>query len=147
MPTLEQLPQVGAATPQDLLLLGQNGQSCVVQVATLLAGTQPQLTLASGSLLGRVSIGPGGPEPVGIGASLAISNGQLIVNTDAIAPTDSPSFTGEVTLGSGTSAIGFFGATPTARPTVSGARGGNTALTSLLAALAALGLVTDASTA
>jgi hypothetical protein len=40
--------------------------------------------------------------------------------------------------------LGAFGATPvTARPTVTGAKGGNAALTSLMTALSAYGLVTD----
>lgn len=39
--------------------------------------------------------------------------------------------------------IGFFGASPAAKPTVSGSKGANAALTSLLTALATLGLVTD----
>jgi hypothetical protein len=42
--------------------------------------------------------------------------------------------------------IGFFGVTPTAKPTVSGSRGGNAALASLLTALANLGLITDSTT-
>lgn len=42
---------------------------------------------------------------------------------------------------------GFFGASPVAKPTVSGAKGGNAALGSLLSALAGLGLITDSSTA
>lgn len=43
--------------------------------------------------------------------------------------------------------IGFLGATPVARPTVTGSRGGNAALASLLTALATLGLITDSSSA
>jgi hypothetical protein len=42
--------------------------------------------------------------------------------------------------------IGFFGATATAKPTVSGSRGGNAALASLCTALANLGLITDSTT-
>lgn len=42
---------------------------------------------------------------------------------------------------------GFYGASPVAKPTVSGAKGGNAALGSLLSALAGLGLITDSSTA
>ena len=42
--------------------------------------------------------------------------------------------------------IGFFGATAVVKPTVTGSRGGNAALASLLTALANLGLVTDSST-
>lgn len=42
--------------------------------------------------------------------------------------------------------LGFFGATPGAQPTITGAKGGNAALTSLLTALATLGLVVDSTT-
>lgn len=117
MPTLEQLPQVVAANAPDLVLLDQNGGTCVVSVATLLAPVQPRLTLASSVLLGRASIGPGGPEPIGIGSGLAIRNGKLVLQADG------------------------------PPPTVTGARGGNAALASLLSALAGRGLIIDASTA
>ena len=43
--------------------------------------------------------------------------------------------------------IGAFGVTPVVQPTVTGSRGGNAALASLLTALASLGLVIDSSTA
>lgn len=43
-------------------------------------------------------------------------------------------------------AIGFFGASPQLKPTVTGSKGGNAALTSLLTALASMGLITDSST-
>lgn len=42
--------------------------------------------------------------------------------------------------------IGFFNKTPTTRQTVTGSRGGNAALASLLTGLANLGLITDSST-
>lgn len=42
-------------------------------------------------------------------------------------------------------AVAFFGATPQAKQTVTGSRGGNAALASLLTALANLGLITDSS--
>jgi hypothetical protein len=45
------------------------------------------------------------------------------------------------------SLVGFFGATAVAKPTVTGSRGGNAALASLLTALASLGLITDSSSA
>jgi hypothetical protein len=44
-------------------------------------------------------------------------------------------------------AIGFLGASAIARPAVTGSRGGNAALASLLTALANLGLLTDSTTA
>lgn len=43
--------------------------------------------------------------------------------------------------------VGFFGATPTTKPTITGSRGGNAALASLLTQLAALGLITNSTTA
>lgn len=62
---------------------------------------------------------------------------------------------GNVTLATGTGTKwgtasnqkqGWWGATPITRPTVTGAKGGNAALTSLLAQLAAAGLITDSTT-
>ncbi len=50
-------------------------------------------------------------------------------------------------LSNGTSYISFHGATEQAKPTISGSRGGNAALASLLTALAAYGLITDSTTA
>lgn len=41
--------------------------------------------------------------------------------------------------------LGFFGTTPINKPTITGSRGGNVALTSLLGWLHALGLITDSS--
>lgn len=43
--------------------------------------------------------------------------------------------------------LGFYGASAQAKPTVTGSRGGNAALTSLLTALATLGLITNSTTA
>ncbi len=117
MPTLEQLAQVVGANPPDLVLLAQNGETCVVSVGTLLEPVQPRLTLASGALLGRASIGPGAPEPIGVGSGLAIQEGQLVLAANGRAP-----------------------------PTVTGARGSNAALASLLSALAGVGLIVDGST-
>ena len=48
-----------------------------------------------------------------------------------------------ITMGSPGQRIGFNGATPVARPSVSGSRAGNAALTSIIAALSAYGLITD----
>jgi hypothetical protein len=49
--------------------------------------------------------------------------------------------------GAGGVKIGILGATAITRPTVTGSRGGNAALASLLTALASLGLITDSTTA
>lgn len=60
-------------------------------------------------------------------------------------------FTAVASIGFDTAAMGFFGETPVAKPTVTGSKtatDGNpvAALTSLLAALASLGLITDSTT-
>jgi hypothetical protein len=146
MPTLEQLAQVVAANPPDPVLLEQNGETCVVSVGTLLEPVQPRLTLASGVLLGRASIGPGGPEPIGVGDQLAIQNGQLVLNVNGLAPVDSPVLIGTLSLGTASSQLGFFGATARSQPVVTGSRAGNSALASLISALAELGLISDGST-
>jgi hypothetical protein len=54
---------------------------------------------------------------------------------------------GAVRIGDGSATIGAFGATPIVRPTVTGSRGGNAALASLLTALANLGWIIDSTTA
>lgn len=43
----------------------------------------------------------------------------------------------------GTAALGFYGAAPAAKPTITGSRGANVALADLLAELDTLGLITD----
>lgn len=48
---------------------------------------------------------------------------------------------------SNSNAIGFFGTAPAVKPNVTGSRGGNAALASLLTSLAGLGLITDGSSA
>ena len=51
------------------------------------------------------------------------------------------------TLDGATNRVGFFGASPSSKPAVTGSRGGNAALASLITALATLGLITDNTTA
>jgi len=50
-------------------------------------------------------------------------------------------------LSLGPAAIGFYGTSPQTKQTITGSRGGNAALASLLTGLAALGLITDSTTA
>ena len=97
MPNLEQLPEATAANPTDLIMLAQSGTSSSVTVETLLTGLQPQLTLAQSTLLGRVSVTPGAPEPVAIGPGVKLTEGVLAADTSIIAPLASPAFTGTPT--------------------------------------------------
>lgn len=73
------------------------------------------------------------PVPVSVEAMTVIA-----ADVAAKAPIANPVFTGTVT---------FDTLTPTTKPTVTGSRGGNAALASLLTGLAALGLITNSTTA
>ena len=50
------------------------------------------------------------------------------------------------TLGAAGGTASFYGAAPQPQPTITGAKGGNAALASLITQLAALGLITDGTT-
>lgn len=56
------------------------------------------------------------------------------------------SVTGDITIGASGTKIGYYGGATAARPTITGSKGGNAALASLLTALAANGQVTDTTT-
>ncbi|WP_298286554.1 collagen-like protein [Acidocella sp.] len=77
MTTIAQLPPASSVGAGDLLPLSQGGTLCAASVDLLLAGTQPALAVPGGALLGRVSIGAGGPEPVALGVGLALGAGTL----------------------------------------------------------------------
>lgn len=93
MPTIAQLPTATTVNPQDEVLLSQGGVATGATVGLLLAGTQPAVTTATGTLLGRISLGPGGPEPVAVGTGLALATGTLAANG-----TDHASFPPQLTL-------------------------------------------------
>jgi hypothetical protein len=80
MPTIPELPQANMTGGQDELPVSQSGITRSVTIAELLAGTQPAIILPSSTLLGRVSLGPGGPEPVQLGAGLAIEGPEIAAN-------------------------------------------------------------------
>ena len=77
MPTISQLPSVAEVTAADAIPISQSGATNSVSVGALLAGTQPAIVSDSGKLLGRTSLGPGGPEPISIGSGLLLENGTL----------------------------------------------------------------------
>lgn len=51
---------------------------CAVSVGTLLASTQPAILAATGTLLGRTSLGPGAPDPVDVGLGLLLNTDTLV---------------------------------------------------------------------
>lgn len=77
MPTIDQLAAATAASDTDELMASQSGIARKVTRAQIVSGAQPQISIASGSLLGRQSAGAGGPEQIGIGANLTLSAGTL----------------------------------------------------------------------
>jgi Fibronectin type III domain len=77
MPTISQLPSSNQITASDQIPVSQAGATHAVTVGTLLASTQPAVISGSGTLLGRVSIGPGGPESVAVGLGLLLNGGTL----------------------------------------------------------------------
>jgi hypothetical protein len=80
MPTIQQLPVATETSDQDEVPVSQGGVTRSVRIGDLLAQVQPAITTASNTLLGRASLGPGGPEPVQIGAGLALSGAALAAN-------------------------------------------------------------------
>ena len=81
MPTVDQLAAAPAATDADELVASQSGTLRRMTRAQLLAGTQAQITLPSGMLLGRQTAGVGAPEPITIGSGLTLASGTLAAVT------------------------------------------------------------------
>ncbi len=97
MPTISQLPAVTQVTPADEVPLSQGGTTHSVSVGTLLASVQPAIISGSGTLLGRASLGAGGPEAITVGIGLILNAGTLAASGNqstslpqqtALVPTD-----------------------------------------------------------
>lgn len=80
MPTITELPAAASVAPADEMLVSQNGTTRSVSVGGLLASTQPAILSPTGVLLGRVSLGPGGPEPIAVGLGLALGGSTVQAN-------------------------------------------------------------------
>jgi hypothetical protein len=80
MTTIAQLPPAASVGANDLLPLSQAGSLYAVSVSQLTASLQPLINVPTGDLLGRQSIGSGGPEAITVGAGLALAAGQLSAN-------------------------------------------------------------------
>ncbi len=79
MPTIPQLPRSASVTAADTIPISQNGEARSTTLGTLLGNVQPTILIPSKNLLGRSSIGVGGPEPVALGNGLALENNTLTV--------------------------------------------------------------------
>ncbi len=80
MPTIQQLPPAVSVNPADEVPVSQAGATHAVSIGTLLSGLQPAILAPTGALLGRVSRGAGGPEPVAIGVGVGVESGTLVAN-------------------------------------------------------------------
>ena len=77
MPMISQLPPAAPTSAADLLPISQSGTTGAVSLGNLLATTQPAILAPTGSLLGRHSLGAGGPEAVAVGGGLSFNTGTL----------------------------------------------------------------------
>ena len=92
---------------------------------------------------------PGTPGyfAVNVGTNIATGTGNIVLAATGSLMVEAADGSGPVMqVATGNKQIGVFGHTPTGRQTVTGSKGGNAALASLLSALAAFGWITDSST-
>ena len=80
MPTISQLPPADAVSATDEVPISQAGTARSASVGELLASVQPVITVDSASLLGRTSMGSGGPEQVDLGLGVSLSGGTLVAD-------------------------------------------------------------------
>jgi hypothetical protein len=78
MPTISQLPAASQVTAADQIPISQGGAARSVSVGALLAGTQPAILAATGTMLGRTSLGPGGPDSLEVGIGLLLNSDGLV---------------------------------------------------------------------
>jgi hypothetical protein len=77
MPTISQLPAANDISPEDRVPLSQSGTTRAATVGMLLQTTQPAILVEQNKLLGRNSLGPGGPEPIAMGVGVQLASGSL----------------------------------------------------------------------
>src|SRR5579862_566132 len=77
MPTIDELAPATAATDSDELPVSQNNITRKITRAQVLAGLQPQITMAAGTVLGRTTAGSGSPEVITVGKYLTLAAGTL----------------------------------------------------------------------
>jgi hypothetical protein len=80
MPTISQLPASSIVSAQDEVPISQGGGAHSVSVGALLASTQPAIIVGSPSLIGRKSLGSGGPEQVNVGVGISLAGGTLVAD-------------------------------------------------------------------
>ncbi len=97
MPTLLQLPQVAVVGESDLVLVEQRGAAVAASAGVLRSGLQQAIVMGGNHLLGRRGPVAGPPEPLGLGAGLALVDGQVVVDGGVVALAASAALTGTPT--------------------------------------------------
>ena len=77
MPTIDELAPATSASDSDEFIVSQAGIARRITRAQVLNGLQPQVVITKGALLGRSSMGTGGPEVIDIGQNLALNGNTL----------------------------------------------------------------------
>jgi hypothetical protein len=80
MPTISQLPSANPVSAADEMPISQGGTARATSVGALLASAQSVIILSSPALLGRTSLGSGGPEQIDVGLGLSLSSDTLIAD-------------------------------------------------------------------
>lgn len=78
MPTIAQLPEATTVSAADTVPISQGGTAKSASVGTILSSAQTVITVPSQSLIGRTSLGSGGPEPVVVGEGLNLASATLV---------------------------------------------------------------------
>jgi hypothetical protein len=91
MPTIDQLAPASATADNDLVMISQNGVSRKITRGLLIAGLQPQVAMAPGTLLGNAGSASAAPSPITLGANLTLRSGTLSASAAPYAITSLPS--------------------------------------------------------
>lgn len=136
---LQVRPVQGAAAPTSYLdfLSSINGVAFASKASLDSSGS-------FAAVIGSFSGGYAGTVSTPSGGMTAATGFGFDCTTAAVLPIGKTTATG-VQLGKSGGTVGFYGGTATALQTVTGSRGGNAALASLLTALATFGLIVDSS--
>jgi hypothetical protein len=132
-------PTIGATAPATVY-----ASSLIVSLA---AGNARSIALLSGSsnrwLMKADAIAESGSNAGSNWVLESYDDAGVFLRTVATALRNTGEFRIYNNLGHLGPAVGFFGSTPVSKPTVTGSKGGNAALSSLCSALASLGLITN----
>lgn len=128
-------------------LLGVWGSSTVTDLVRIETNAGDSITVIGLSPMGATNTLVDVPRGVTLASATESRLGLYAVGTANSVVTSSGTITSHLAALRVTGNVGFFNTAPAARATVSGSRGGNAALASLLTALATYGLITDGTTA